>query len=599
MKSPPPNNHGRAGSRIGPRVARVVSDAMGEHLRRTAHTRAKLAAEGANEFFRGMSREKWQHISPFWQLYLGGEDTPPELEKVLSFIAHGTGEASELLSTLSTAQALSTPISAAIANALAPLNHKLIAGAPNSLVDPNTAASLYVKRIWGEGQAQAEAAGGGISGGRFAAMVEAARDYPGLAEVLELWRRGLISGGEVETALLRAGVPIEYINPLMQLKQTHLSPSEAALAVLRGHLSQGQGAHIAAIAGIDGEDFNTMVYNTGEPPGLESLLMAYRRGFIDQGRLNLGIRQSRVRDEWHDVVEKLRFTPASPADAVNAVVQGHLPEAEAKQIAEWGGLRPEDFGWLVKNAGNPLSPTEVLTLWNRGIITQSRVEEAIREGRTKDKYIPNALHLRVKLPPVFQTIKAVETGGLSPARGAEILHQEGYEPDVVAGLVHSATSEQSTKTKALAASQIVELYEELAFTDAEAVKHLQVLGFTKANAQLMLRVADLKRDRKIIDAAVSAVRSQYRARHISEAEAVTYLNDLKIPVAQRELYLEVWNIERAADKKTLTPAQVVAANKKGLINDTNAESRLIQHGYTHEDAQILLDLEKGRTVPAP
>jgi hypothetical protein len=599
MKSPPPNNHARMGSRLGPRLAKVVSMAMSEHLQRTAHTRSKLSAEGANEFFRGMSREKWQHIAPLWAMFEGDENTPAELEALLNFIAHGQGEAAEVLSSLGMGQAVGTSILSAIQNFLAPANQRLIAAQPNTLLEPATIAQALAANIPNLGDAYAEAARGGVNAGRLNVMKELAEQFPGLPQLIELWRRGFIDVAEVKGALERQGVRADWIAHLVGLKREHLGPPDAALAVLRGHLSQAQGAEIAAVAGINQEDFNTLVYNTGEPPGLMQLLEAYRRGFIDQGRLNLGIRQSRVRDEWHDVVEKLRFTPASPADAVNAVVQGHLDENTAKQIAEWGGLRPEDFGWLVKNAGNPISPEQALSLFNRGIIPQSRVEEALREGRTKDKYIPNVLHLRVKLPPVFQTVKAVETGGISPAKGAELLHHEGYEQDVIAGLVHSATSEQSSKARALAASQVTELYEEQAFTEAEALDHLQLLGLTRANAALTLRVADLKRERTIVNTAVAAIKSQYAAKHITEAEASTLLDKLRLPTAQRDLYLQVWTIQRAAERKVLTPAQVVAANKAGLIKDEAAEQRLMDHGYTHEDAQILLDLEKGRTVAAP
>jgi len=573
--------------------------AMGEHLQRTAGTRAKLSAEGANEFFRGMSREKWQHLSPLWGLYLGGEDTPPELEAALQFIAHGQGEASEILSSLGMGQVVGTSILSAIQNYLAPLNQRLIASQPNSLLDPSAIAAAMAARIPNAPNPYAEAARAGVDATRLNVMYELAQQWPGLPELIELWRRGVADEQQVVEAMERSGMRIEWINRSLTLKREHLSPADAALGVLRGHLTEAQGLVIAEYNGVDQSDFETLVYNTGEPPGLEQMLMGLRRGFISEAELRKGIRQSRVRDEWTPLVEKLRFTPASPADAVNAVVQGHLSAGEAKQIAEWGGLRPEDFGWLVENAGNPIANGQALELWNRGVIDQRRVEEAIREGRTKDKYIPNVLALRVKLPPVFQTVKAVATGGLSPARGAELLKHEGYEPDVIAGLVHSATSEQAGKAKALAATQVEELYEENAFTEAQALAHLELLGLTHANAILTLRVADLKRERKIVDAALSPIKSQYTARHITEAEASGLMDKLRIPSSQRDLLLEVWTIERAAVRKVLTPAQVVAANKAQLIDDRSAEVRLEDHGYTLEDARILLDLEKGRKVPAP
>jgi hypothetical protein len=588
------------GAKLGPRIAHIVSETMGEHLYRTAAYRARIGAEAANEFFRGMTREKRQHTTPLWELFMGGEATPDEVEKVLNFVAHGSGELSEWINAQAVAGATQTAMTAAIANYLSPLNQGLIAAAPYSVLDTATIARASVQEIpYGTIDYYAEAARGGLNATRFNILRALQESYPSLAELIELWRRGLVNQETVEYALKRNQVPHSYIPVLLNLKREHIGVPDAALAVLRGHLTEAEGEAIAELSGMTPEDFKTIIYNTGEPPGLMQMLEGLRRGFISDSELQKGIRQSRVRDEWIPLVEKLRFSPASPADAVNAVVQGHLPEDTAKQIAEWGGLRPEDFGWLVENAGNPMSNMQAIELWNRGVISQQRVEEAIREGRTKDKYIQNMLSLRVKIPPPFEVVKMVSTGGVSPSRGAELLHHSGYESDVVTGLVHAATSEQATKAKALAQSQVEELYEELAISEAEALQHLRVLGISEANGRLILRVADLKRERKLIDAAMTPIKTQYTARHIDEAEASTYLDKLGVPSGQRDLYLSLWTIERASKREVLTPAQVVGANKLGLIPDTAAEQRLVDHGYGLEDARILLDSEKGRTVPAP
>ena len=87
----------RLGARIGPRIAQVTSRAMSDHLRRSAHTRAKIGTEAALGVFRTMAAEKHNHVTPLLGLYLGGEHTPPELEKTLRFMAHGRGELAEIM----------------------------------------------------------------------------------------------------------------------------------------------------------------------------------------------------------------------------------------------------------------------------------------------------------------------------------------------------------------------------------------------------------------------------------------------------------------------------------------------------------------------
>ena len=599
MAHRPTGIHQQLGGKVGPRVATIISKAMSEHLLRTAGTRAKLSAEGANEFFRGMSREKRLHTASLLALMLGQEGVPPELEKVLEFIAYGQGELSEVIGALGLGGAIATPMGAAIANWLAPFNHKALSEAPNTLIDPGTAARAEAMGIKEGPGWVGEAAGNGVSAQRFAALVRLNEQWPGVGELLELWRRGIVGEGDVREALQRNATATGWAQHLMQLKREHLSPADAALAVLRGIIDEDAGIEIAAISGLDTEDFRTLIGNTGEPPGLMQLLEGYRRGFIDDARLQRGIRQSRVRNEWIDLVEKLRFAPASTADAVNGVVQNHLTPAQGKSIAEQNGLEGADFGWMVENAGNSLANGEILQLWNRGEVSQATVEQNIREGRTKDKYIPHVLQLRWKIPPVRELAKAIQDGSMSQTRGSELLHKEGYEPDVVQALVASAATSQVAKTHSLAQSQIEALYEDHGIDENTALEMLAILGLHSANAHLVLRLVDLKRERKLQLAATAPIRSAYVARHISETEASGLLDKLKLTGEQRDFYLSLWAIERASTKKVLTEAQTIKANELGIIDDENCEQRLVGKGYTLEDARILMTLEKKRTHPAP
>ncbi len=595
MAHSPHAKHQRLGGKVGPRVAELVSKGMNDNLRRTAGIRTKLAAEGANEFFRGMSREKRQHTSPLWGLYLGHEQTPDELEKVLKFIATGQGELSEVMGSLGMGNVVGTSILSSIQNYLAPLNQQLIAALPNSLIDPGTVAAAHVRGFMETGAAQAEAAKGGINGHRLSILEHLAVDFPALPQLLELWRRGLISDVMVREALTKQGVSKEFFPGLLALKREHLGPADAALGVLRGWIDTPTGAEIAAKSGIDGNDFDLLIKNTGEPPGLMQLLEAYRRGFIDKARLDKGIRESRVRVEWIDVIEKLRFEPASTSDAARAVVQHHLTSEQGKQIAEWNGLRPEDWGWLIKTVGNPPGPMEMLSLLNRGQVSREGVEQALRESHIKDEYIPHIIQLKVKIPPLFQLAKMVERGAMSPKRGLQLLLDEGYEQDVAESLIHSATTGQTVKEKRLAAGEVQELYHDHAITRENAVKHLEAIGYHKANAEWLLSIIDLKRERTLQEAALSPIKSNYIAHHVNHATASGMIDKLGVPAAQRDYLLALWTVDREARKRTLSEAQIIAANVRGMFTDEVALQRLEGLGYSNEDSRILLDLEKGRT----
>jgi hypothetical protein len=590
----PHSKHQRLGGKLGPRIADITSKAMSDNLRRSADYRVKLHAEGLNEFFRGVGREKRQHVSPLLDLYLGGENTPPEVERILRFMHSGQGEASEMLSMLGVGQAVGTSILAALQNYLAPINQKLIELVPNALLDAGTMASADVRGLVSEAFAHGDAAKAGIDSPRFNVLRELAQQFPGLPELLTLWRRGLIDETYVRGALHRQGFTTTGIDYLTRLRTEILGPADMALGVLRGHVGQAEGEAVAHAAGIDAHDFNILVENTGEPPGLMQLLEAYRRGFINTQRLERGIRQSRVRNEWIDVVEKLRYEPASTSDAARAVVQNHISDAEGKQIAEWNGLRPEDWPWLIKTVGNPPGPMEMLSLLNRGEVSQAGVEQSLRESHIKDEYIPHILQLRVKIPPAFQISRMVTNGAMSHTRAFDLLEKSGYEKDVADSLVKSAAAGQTTKVKVEGAATITGLYHDRALTRADALKHLEALGYHANSANLMLDVTDTKRNATLLDAAIAPVKAGYIGHHIDQAGATADLDALKVPRAQSAYLLELWTVDRAAHRRSLTEAQIVKYNEMGGFTDAVALTRLENLGYTPEDARVILDSEKGR-----
>ena len=232
------------GGKVGPRIARIVSDAMADHQVRSAHHRSRIAAEGANEFFRGMGREKLTHLTPLLSLYQNAEGAPPELQKVIRFMAHGQGELSELLSTLATAQGLSTPIGAAIANWLAPTNQFYIEQAPHSLLGVAQVAQALRSGWIGPDWATSEAAKGGLDSYRFAVLSALAIQWPALGELIEMLRRGHISVGDATVALERQGMNPAYIPHLLAQARQNLAPADLALMALRGIIGEDFGREV-------------------------------------------------------------------------------------------------------------------------------------------------------------------------------------------------------------------------------------------------------------------------------------------------------------------------------------------------------------------
>jgi hypothetical protein len=592
-------DHQTTGAKLAPKIALLVGQVLDEHLHRSGHKRSEIGAQAAIKFFKTITDERNTHTADFLETLIGREGTDPKVEKLLRFMHHGHGELSAMLSTHAVASSVATGLGSGLANLLAPLNQAIMYDDPAQVLEPSTMASLAAQQIVSQEYAAHIARMSGLPEEAEAYLVEAARAYPGVAELLELLRRGQIDGREAVLAMQRSGIPEQFIGPFLTLEQVFHSPEDLALMVLKGIKSEADVLGEAKANGVDAARLHDLVLMSGEPPGLEQLAEYYRRGFIDKARFQHGVRESRVKDEWFDVIVEARFARASPSDALRGVVQNHLSNEEGKQIAEEAGLDPRDWKWLVESEGNPASPTEMLELWRRGKTSKSKVEQAIREGRIKNKYIGELTDLKRAVPGLFQITKLLSSGGISEQEGSRLLHELGYESDVVAGIIHSSAHEAVVKDKAVAKTEVLELLYDHAIDEARAEQLLKALGYSKSNAHLLILLVNLQREKALRQAAMSPIRSAYISRHIPEQEASKQLDQIGTPHAERDFALARWTVDREAHVKQLTEAQIVKANERGLMSDVAAEQRLQAQGYSHGDARILLDLEKDRTAGAP
>ena len=485
-----------------------------------------------------------------------------------------------------------------------PLQHGVANLAQTGIFDPDVVARLQAKGIVNEDYGRSEAAGGNLSGEHYDKLVDEAQVRPALVEALQLLNRGEISEADFQLALQRNGIPEFWWGKLERLRYTLPSAADLALALLRGNLEQADAEAMAARVGITPEVLALFEENTGEPIALQGLLEAYRRGFIGQDRLERGIRQSRVRNEWIDVAEKLRYSPMSTADAIEAHVQGHIDEATSRAKTQQNGLEPEDWQALYDTAGQPISREEALRLHHRGLMTIEEVKQAIRESRVKNKYIDNIVELGRQLIP-YRTINTIISHGVkSKEWGIEYLKSLGYTEEDATALIDTSAATRSIKAKEITEAQTLALYEQKIISKEEAIKHLEGIGYHKGDAATLVQSRIAQRTLAERNRAITAVRKQYLAVQITEVEASTLLDKLGVLAEERDALLKDWEIELAGEVKTLTAHEIGLAVQYGLWTAAQAHPKLVALGYAPDDATILIDIATkgvpaGTHVPPP
>lgn len=442
----------------------------------------------------------------------------------------------------------------------------------------------------------------GVLPDQVAILLANAGNPPAPEQLLFLLRRGKISRARAIEGIQQGRTRDTWIDAVLDLTYQPVSTADAIDAWQRGHITQDQATAIATQNGTEADQVGILLANAGNPLSLEQLLEAYRRKFIDRATLAKGIRQGRTRDDWIGVAEQLGHSPMSTADAVEASIQGHLTKDQARRKAEENGLEPQDFDPLWETAGEPLARTELQQLYNRGKITLETYKQGLRESRLKDKYVNDAIELHVREPEPREVITAITDGVITRDRGLALLRELGYSAEVARMLVAEGEVHATGPHRQLVTQQVSVLYADRLISEEQATAFLTQLHYTRQAAAMLLQLADFTREHKILNTGIGVIRSHYLAHRISATVARADLLALRIPSASVDLYMKTWGLDRLANPRQLTEAQIVKAAKNHLFvpkgelttpewdarNEEAGHERLVQLGYSAGDAALLL-----------
>lgn len=412
---------------------------------------------------------------------------------------------------------------------------------------------------------------------------------PAILGVIALW--GIISGtlSRIAQVLLQ---PI--VNHLQALDpNVPLSPADLADMVERNILDEATAIGEARESGMQDVDFQRLVLDTGEPPGIEQMLSLWRRNLLDEELLDRMIAYSRIRTEWTSWVKLLAHDTMSPGDAIEGALKGVLDHDTAATYFEMGGGLPDQFDTLLALSGNPIGVEAALNLWNHNLITEDQVTQVILHSRINPQFESMAKLLRHRFLAPFQVSQALKAGAVAPEVATQWLLQDGYPADQVAGIVAEGTGTKVAKHKDLTEAQITELYDSGLFNHDEATAHLVNLGYDPTETDFILAVYDQRRELTMAQAAINQVRKVFLAGRIDGPTATAQLASLGVDPVAQQTYLAIWAVEQASELKELTAAQVGTAAKDGIISYDEAAARWVAMGYSSDDAAILVGIHGG------
>lgn len=576
------------GGRLGGRLAALVLQAALSAKAQSGPHTAAVAQSVFTEVTNHVSDELRGVLGPIFQAYADDEATPEAYRPLFTALAQERGQAWAWLAGSFAQSAVLPGLLDVVTNELAPLIRKGIASNPHAALSPAVAAAARARGIDSEVDTHGDMAGQGLDRHRRDVLIRLAQADVDPGTILELLRRNEYNVLTAVSRLMAQGYRREDAEAMVALRETLLSPADAAAAWARNSLTEAQSNAIGARSGVSERDMQVFRDLAGQPPSPEELLFAWRRGIITESDVDRGIIQGPIRNEWISTIKALQWIPLPITEAANAVNQGHLTLAQGQAVARENGFKDEVFQVIVDNAGIPPGPQEALDWVNRGLITSEAFRSIFLESRIKNKYIDLYLASRFEVMPPETIRLMVSRGALSKEDGLHRLMQRGYTPEDAAIIIDGASAEKTGKGRDLTVSQVLELRADGLITDQNALDMLSAAGYDEDEALWITQLADLRRVSGFVRAAINRTKASYVAGRIDEIRAGSVLDSLGLPPDFKDNAFTLWDLERTTVTKGLTQAQIVSAVKKGIMQPDEAMARLTGQGYATEDAQIIL-----------
>lgn len=393
---------------------------------------------------------------------------------------------------LASLRAASVPIARSIE---ARVNHT----SPNVLLDPASVAVAVVKGVIDQGTGMSESQYGGLDPSRFDVLVKATGNAPSWGDLLDQWRRGLISEDVLEHGIRTGLLRNEWIGFVKALKFVPLSAAQYLGAAVRGHIDHGEAIAKAGTLGLNPTDAELLYQSMGSPPGVQQSLELWNRGYIDEATMDQIVAESDYKPKYLAAIKSLAHYLPPPRTTTALLRNGSISMEVAQRLFEQYGLSPELAAAYVRDASHGRAATHkqasvgvVKSLFVDHLITREQaLEWLVRIGyeEADSNLLLDLASYEAKQRLRTKAIGKIETLFVSKhidevTARADLAHL-GVEIDQIASLIDIWGLEQTTPSKILTLGQLNQALKKSLITDEDFIQRVINLGYTLVDAQLL------------------------------------------------------------------------------------------------------------------
>lgn len=487
-------------------------------------------------------------------------------------------------------------------------------------LSPGDLATAVLRAYLTKAEADAIAKPQGYTPEMMTVLTDLAGDALGPDQLVVALRRGIIpatgrGAGSVsyEQGIAETRLHDKWGPVLRELSAQLLSPADAASAVVRNFLALADAEKIAGQQGVSSQTLATLIHLSGDAPGPQQLAEALRRGLIPATgtgpgsiAFTQGIAEGRLADKWAPVIKGLAQIWPTPVDALDAAVKGQLTPAEGKQLYQRLGGDIEFYPWLLESIGDSPTPLEAAAMAARGIIGEHGTgpdvlsyDQAVKESRYRNKWGPVYRQLSEHIPAPSTIVTMLAHRALDEATAHGLLLQNDMPADLAAAYVAEAEYEAISDYRGLTESAVLDMYVAHVVSRDQAVAILGVLHVSTQAAGLLLDYADMRYAIDSINKSVQRIATLFTGRKIAVQTATDALTKLGLSPAAVDQVIQDWELQAAANVKTLSESQIIDAWYYNVMGQDEAINDLGAVGYTPYDAWVLLSNKAKGPLPNP
>jgi hypothetical protein len=247
---------------------------------------------------------------------------------------------------------------------------------------------------------------------------------------------------------------------------------------------------------------------------------------------------------------------------------------------------------------NRFSASDLRDLYALGKITPAAMREAAQTLGWKDSDVELWIQLAFRTLPQGDIFDAFHKGLMTQEQAAQRLRALGYDPVDLPLLFQLNPQTDTNQDKDISAATAKQAFRESLISEGELRSYLDALKYSPQEISLIVALETSKRETDKRSLSVGQVKSAWEENVITENEVYHWLTQDGMPRDQITILLDTWKAESAPTFRKLNSGTILEAYIFGVISRGATKDKLLSIGFDPNDADLEIRLAEVRNPEA-